>query len=61
MPRKSFQPVRWARSKDDRAALRGDGPRDGPGYGTQPGNAAACFTHVAICASSSSSLSRMSR
>jgi len=20
------------------------------GYGTQPGNAAACFTHVAICA-----------
>jgi hypothetical protein len=28
--------------------------------GTQPGNAAACFTHVAICASSSLSPSRMS-
>ena len=27
----------------------------------QPGNAAACFTHVAICASSSSSPSWMSR
>jgi len=30
-------------------------------YGTQPGNAAACFTHVANCASSISSPSRMSR
>jgi len=30
------------------------------GYGTQPGNAAACFTHVAICASSSWSPSWMS-
>ena len=29
--------------------------------GTQPGNAAACFTQVAIWASSSSSPSRMSR
>ena len=26
-------------------------------YGIQPGNAAACFTHLAICASSSWSLS----
>lgn len=31
------------------------------GYGTQPGNAAACFTHVAICASSNWSSSWMSR
>ena len=38
----------------------GDEPQDGLGYGTQPGNAAACFTHVAICASSSSSPSWMS-
>jgi hypothetical protein len=30
------------------------------GYGTQPGNAAACFTQVAICTSSSSSPSWMS-
>ncbi len=30
-------------------------------YGTQPGSAAACFTQVAIWASSSSSPSRMSR
>jgi len=34
-------------------------PQDGR-PGTQPGNAAACFTQVAICASSSSSPSRMS-
>ena len=30
-------------------------------YGTQPGRAAACRTHVANCASSSSSSSWMSR
>jgi hypothetical protein len=29
------------------------------GYGTQPGNAAACFTQFAICASSSRSPSWM--
>jgi hypothetical protein len=34
-------------------------PQDGR-PGTQPGNAAACFTQVAICASSSSSPSWMS-
>ena len=34
-------------------------PQDG-WPGTQPGNAAACFNHVAICASSSSSPSWMS-
>ncbi len=34
-------------------------PQDG-GLWDQPGNAAACFTHVAICASSSLSPSRMS-
>lgn len=31
------------------------------GYGTQPGSAAACFTHLAICASSSGSSSWISR
>ena len=35
-------------------------PQDGR-PGTQPGNAAACFTQVAICASSSSSPSWMSK
>ena len=34
-------------------------PQDGR-LRDQPGNAAACFTHVAICASSSLSPSRMS-
>jgi hypothetical protein len=44
-----------------RSAWRSEDAKLARRYGTHPGRAAACRIHVAICASSSRSSSRMSR
>ena len=51
----STAPRRKERDRGGSSTLASRETQDGLGYGTQPGNAAACFTHVAICASSRSS------